>query len=375
MTEPPTPTTTPPISRPVRRPHAGHRSAPAVHRPRRPTGRASARVQHDDRLHRAGRGDRRWFTIQCASSGTHPAAVSGGPIAFTLNPGHGFGDDESCTVTITATQVTDSTRRIRRTRWRTTTHSPSRRPTSSYAATPSPRSTPSRVGADQRAGRPDARDRGRRRRRLPARQRVRGLPRPGGGRRPDADPATSEGIFVFDDGCGADVAAATTSASAARSPSSRRPDRASNSVSDRQVVRLERQRRSRRPTSASRSPAVGTSSATRACSSTSARTLTVTETSPRPLRRGQACVRPAASTPDRRRRRRAPRRARRLEINNRAGSSSTTATASRTSTRPRYPAGGLSAEQHASRRRHAARVDRRPRAALQRLPAPAVGPM
>ncbi len=48
-----------------------------------------------------------WFSIVCANSGTHPASVSGGPITFTLNPAADFTDFESCTVTVVATQVTD----------------------------------------------------------------------------------------------------------------------------------------------------------------------------------------------------------------------------------------------------------------------------
>ncbi|NLN10702.1 MAG: DUF11 domain-containing protein [Acidobacteria bacterium] len=48
-----------------------------------------------------------WFSISCASSGLHPAAVSGGPITFTLDPATDFTPGESCTVTIYAAAVSD----------------------------------------------------------------------------------------------------------------------------------------------------------------------------------------------------------------------------------------------------------------------------
>jgi predicted extracellular nuclease len=48
-----------------------------------------------------------WFSISCGVSGTHTAAVTGGPQTFTLNPDADFVTDESCTVTILASQVTD----------------------------------------------------------------------------------------------------------------------------------------------------------------------------------------------------------------------------------------------------------------------------
>jgi uncharacterized protein len=48
-----------------------------------------------------------WFAIVCGTSGTHAAAVSGGPIAFTLDPTSDFAVNESCTVTMSAGQVTD----------------------------------------------------------------------------------------------------------------------------------------------------------------------------------------------------------------------------------------------------------------------------
>ncbi|MGB8981823.1 MAG: ExeM/NucH family extracellular endonuclease [Anaerolineales bacterium] len=48
-----------------------------------------------------------WFSISCAVSGAHTAAVSGGPTAFTLNPDADFANTENCTVVVTAAQVTD----------------------------------------------------------------------------------------------------------------------------------------------------------------------------------------------------------------------------------------------------------------------------
>ena len=48
-----------------------------------------------------------WFTISCATSGAHTATVSGGPLSFTLNPDADFAQGESCTVTVVAAQVTD----------------------------------------------------------------------------------------------------------------------------------------------------------------------------------------------------------------------------------------------------------------------------
>jgi uncharacterized protein len=48
-----------------------------------------------------------WYTISCASSGSHTAAVTGGPANFTLNPADGFANGETCTVTVLAANVTD----------------------------------------------------------------------------------------------------------------------------------------------------------------------------------------------------------------------------------------------------------------------------
>lgn len=48
-----------------------------------------------------------WFTITCATSGAHTAAVSGGATTFTLNPDADFANNESCTVTVTGANVAD----------------------------------------------------------------------------------------------------------------------------------------------------------------------------------------------------------------------------------------------------------------------------
>ncbi len=48
-----------------------------------------------------------WFTISCGTSGTHTAAVSGGPTTFTLNPDADFANSETCDVTVVATAITD----------------------------------------------------------------------------------------------------------------------------------------------------------------------------------------------------------------------------------------------------------------------------
>ena len=52
--------------------------------------------------------DEPWFTLSCANSGTHAAAVSGGPTAWTLTPSPAFSALETCTWTILADGVTDN---------------------------------------------------------------------------------------------------------------------------------------------------------------------------------------------------------------------------------------------------------------------------
>jgi predicted extracellular nuclease len=48
-----------------------------------------------------------WFTISCAASGAHGASSSGGPTTFTLDPSSNFAPNESCIVTVLAANVTD----------------------------------------------------------------------------------------------------------------------------------------------------------------------------------------------------------------------------------------------------------------------------
>jgi predicted extracellular nuclease len=48
-----------------------------------------------------------WYAISCAASGAHPATQSGGPQTYTLDPDADFVNAENCTVTITASKVTD----------------------------------------------------------------------------------------------------------------------------------------------------------------------------------------------------------------------------------------------------------------------------
>lgn len=48
-----------------------------------------------------------WFTIQCATSGSHTATVSGGPGAYALTPAPAFAANESCTWTTLAAGVVD----------------------------------------------------------------------------------------------------------------------------------------------------------------------------------------------------------------------------------------------------------------------------
>jgi uncharacterized protein len=48
-----------------------------------------------------------WFNIICTSSGAHPAASSGGPVTFSLDPVTNFAIGEKCTVTIVASLVAD----------------------------------------------------------------------------------------------------------------------------------------------------------------------------------------------------------------------------------------------------------------------------
>jgi predicted extracellular nuclease len=47
------------------------------------------------------------FMISCAASGSHAAAISGGPTSFTLDPDTNFAASELCTVTVVAANVSD----------------------------------------------------------------------------------------------------------------------------------------------------------------------------------------------------------------------------------------------------------------------------
>ena len=48
-----------------------------------------------------------WFSLVCATSGAHTATVSGGPTIFTLDPDADFVQGEPCTLTVLASQVSD----------------------------------------------------------------------------------------------------------------------------------------------------------------------------------------------------------------------------------------------------------------------------
>src|SRR5919197_2222583 len=48
-----------------------------------------------------------WYSISCSSSDGHTATVSGGPTTFTLDPDTDFTGSETCTVTVFAANVTD----------------------------------------------------------------------------------------------------------------------------------------------------------------------------------------------------------------------------------------------------------------------------
>jgi uncharacterized protein len=48
-----------------------------------------------------------WFTLSCSLSGSHPAAVTGGPTTFAINPDTDFISGDSCTLTVLKDQVSD----------------------------------------------------------------------------------------------------------------------------------------------------------------------------------------------------------------------------------------------------------------------------
>jgi predicted extracellular nuclease len=48
-----------------------------------------------------------WFTISCATTGSHTAAEAGGPTTFALDPDTDFVGNETCTVTVVGSRVVD----------------------------------------------------------------------------------------------------------------------------------------------------------------------------------------------------------------------------------------------------------------------------
>jgi predicted extracellular nuclease len=48
-----------------------------------------------------------WFLITCLPSGAHPATVTGGPITFTIDPNANFGGNETCSVGIDGSHISD----------------------------------------------------------------------------------------------------------------------------------------------------------------------------------------------------------------------------------------------------------------------------
>jgi hypothetical protein len=48
-----------------------------------------------------------WFELACDTSGAHPAAVTGGPTTFTINPTTDFATGEGCSLAILHSHVTD----------------------------------------------------------------------------------------------------------------------------------------------------------------------------------------------------------------------------------------------------------------------------
>lgn len=48
-----------------------------------------------------------WYTLTCSLSGVHTAAVSGGPVTFTVNPSTDFISGDNCTFVVLANQISD----------------------------------------------------------------------------------------------------------------------------------------------------------------------------------------------------------------------------------------------------------------------------
>jgi predicted extracellular nuclease len=127
-----------------------------------------------------------WFSISCTTSDGHSASVSGGPTTFTLDPTANFVSAETCTVTVFAANVTDQD-----------TQDPPDNMTANYSFSFSTVAPPVAIhdiqGASHispKAGQNVANVNG-----IVTAKRSNGfyMQDPN----PDADPATSEGIFVF----------------------------------------------------------------------------------------------------------------------------------------------------------------------------------
>jgi uncharacterized protein len=147
-----------------------------------------------------------WFSIDCSLTGAHTAVVSGGPQTFTLDPDVDFTDGDACTVTVVAAGVTDQdvndppdtmaadhafTFNVSLTC--DATHAINE-VQGSGAATPISGEVVTVRGvvtADFTSGGASG---------IPANQGMRGFYVEAGAIDRDADPATSEGVFVFDGG-------------------------------------------------------------------------------------------------------------------------------------------------------------------------------
>lgn len=126
-----------------------------------------------------------WFAIACSVSGAHTATVTGGPTTFTLDPDADFALAETCTVTVTASAVHDAD-----------ASDPPDTMTADFVFRVSTPAPPPRIHEIQGAGHTSHR--------LGAVRNVEGIvtQKVSNGfflqdPRPDDDPATSEGIFVF----------------------------------------------------------------------------------------------------------------------------------------------------------------------------------
>src|SRR5438552_1087005 len=130
-----------------------------------------------------------WYTIGCATSGSHAAAQTGGPTTFTLDATVDFAFSESCTVTVLAAQVTDEdtvdppNNMVGNFAFRFTTEAPPPPPTFIHDIQGAAQVSPV---AGQTFGNVPG---------IVTAKRTNGfnLQDPS----PDSDPATSEGIFVF----------------------------------------------------------------------------------------------------------------------------------------------------------------------------------